>query len=136
MTDTSAEAVERLAKLYSDKFGFPPDEGTPLQQHTAATLRALVAERDAAVEKARFAALSDSAIDAIRALLGADGKIAFIDDAVAAALLRRETERDAALAREKRLLALLRRYRNETPLGHQPHMIAAEVDAALAEAPR
>lgn len=48
MTDTSAEAVERLAKLYSDKFGFPPDEGTPLQQHTAATLRALVAERDAA----------------------------------------------------------------------------------------
>lgn len=27
---------------------------------------------------------------------------------------------------------LLHRYRNETPLGHQPHMIAHEVDAALA----
>lgn len=26
---------------------------------------------------------------------------------------------------------LLRRYRAETPLGHQPHMIAHEVDAAL-----
>lgn len=29
------------------------------------------------------------------------------------------------------LRALLTRYRNETPLGHQPHMIAHEVDAAL-----
>ena len=29
------------------------------------------------------------------------------------------------------LVALLARYRNETPLGHQPHMIAHEVDAAL-----
>ena len=28
---------------------------------------------------------------------------------------------------------LLHRYRNETPLGHQPHMIAHEVDAALAD---
>lgn len=26
---------------------------------------------------------------------------------------------------------LLRRYRTETPLGHQPHMIAHEVDAIL-----
>lgn len=39
-----------------------------------------------------------------------------------------EAERD-------RLRALLRRYRTETPLGHQPHMIAHEVDAALAGAP-
>ena len=31
----------------------------------------------------------------------------------------------------ERLRALLARYRDETPLGHQPHMIAAEVDAAL-----
>ena len=31
----------------------------------------------------------------------------------------------------ERLHALLARYRDETPLGHQPHMIAAEVDAAL-----
>jgi hypothetical protein len=29
------------------------------------------------------------------------------------------------------LRSLLRRYRTETPLGHQPHMIAHEVDAAL-----
>lgn len=29
------------------------------------------------------------------------------------------------------LRALLTRYRNETPLGYQPHMIAQEVDAAL-----
>lgn len=34
----------------------------------------------------------------------------------------------------RKLSALLRRYRDETPLGHQPHMIAAEVDAALAPA--
>lgn len=32
-----------------------------------------------------------------------------------------------------RVLALLARYRNETPLGHQPHMIAHEVDALLAD---
>lgn len=31
----------------------------------------------------------------------------------------------------KRLRALLARYRDETPLGNQPHMIADEVDAAL-----
>lgn len=37
-----------------------------------------------------------------------------------------EAERD-------KLRALLARYRNETPLGHQPHMIAHEVDAALQE---
>ena len=32
------------------------------------------------------------------------------------------------------MLALLRRYRTETPLGHQPHMIAEQVDAAIAAA--
>lgn len=32
------------------------------------------------------------------------------------------------------LVALLTRYRNETPLGNQPYMIAHEVDAALAKA--
>jgi hypothetical protein len=36
----------------------------------------------------------------------------------------------------ERLRALLTRYRNETPLGHQPHMIAHEVDAALKEGQR
>lgn len=30
-----------------------------------------------------------------------------------------------------KMLALLVRYRNETPLGHQPHMIAYEADAAI-----
>ena len=29
---------------------------------------------------------------------------------------------------------LLRRYRTETPLGHQPHMIAGDVDAVLRRA--
>jgi hypothetical protein len=32
----------------------------------------------------------------------------------------------------EQLRDLLRRYREETPLGHQPHMITHEVDAALA----
>lgn len=32
----------------------------------------------------------------------------------------------------KELVRLLKRYREETPLGHQPHMIAGEVDAAIA----
>lgn len=41
----------------------------------------------------------------------------------------------AAADRIERLEALLRRYRTETPLDHQPHMIAAEVDAALEEKP-
>ena len=35
-------------------------------------------------------------------------------------------EKENAALRE-----LLRRYRTETPLGHQPHMIAAKVDALL-----
>jgi hypothetical protein len=38
---------------------------------------------------------------------------------------------EAAEARVEELQKALRRYRNETPLGHQPHMIAAEVDALL-----
>lgn len=40
----------------------------------------------------------------------------------------------AAQNRAVRLEALLRRYRTETPLGHQPHMIAHEVDEALGDA--
>ena len=34
-------------------------------------------------------------------------------------------------AENAKLRALLLRYRNETPLGHQPHMITIEVDALL-----
>lgn len=33
--------------------------------------------------------------------------------------------------RAERLAEALRRYRNEVPLGHQPHMLAHEVDALL-----
>lgn len=36
----------------------------------------------------------------------------------------------------KELEKLLRRYRNETPLGNQPHMIAHKVDALLTSAPK
>ena len=32
------------------------------------------------------------------------------------------------------LVWLLKRYRTQIPLGHQPHMIAAEVDAAITKA--
>lgn len=39
----------------------------------------------------------------------------------------------AAVAERDRFRALLIRYRKETPPGHQPHMIAGEVDAALAK---
>ena len=35
----------------------------------------------------------------------------------------------------ERALALLARYRDETPLGHQPHMIALEVDNVLGRGP-
>ena len=34
----------------------------------------------------------------------------------------------------ERLRALLARYRDETPLGHQPHMIAHQADEALGRA--
>ena len=53
------------------------------------------------------------------------------------AALSNDVERYVQIAAEQateieRLRALLRRYRTETPLGHQPHMIDADVDAALA----
>lgn len=38
------------------------------------------------------------------------------------------------IAAAPELLALLKRYRAETPLGHQPHMIAHEADAVIAKA--
>ena len=57
-----------------------------------------------------------SQADAILAALDAAGK----------AVVERNTLLEA--------LRLLRRYRNETPLGHQPHMIAHEADALLAAA--
>ena len=42
-----------------------------------------------------------------------------------------QAERDALLS----LRTLLQRYRDETPLGHQPHMIAHVVDTALGRDP-
>ena len=42
-------------------------------------------------------------------------------------------EADALKAERDTLAALLLRYRREVPLGHQPHMIAEDVDAALGE---
>jgi len=42
-----------------------------------------------------------------------------------------ETMEAEARAEAAALLALLIRYRNEVPLGHQPHMIAHLVDAAI-----
>ena len=38
---------------------------------------------------------------------------------------------DRLKAENVKLKRFLKRYRNETPLGHQPHMIAAEVDEIL-----
>lgn len=38
----------------------------------------------------------------------------------------------AVLQHRAEAVRLLKRYRLETPLGHQPHMIAHEADAALA----
>lgn len=48
--------------------------------------------------------------------------------------LRLSGERKDAAAEIERLRALLARYRDETPPGHQPHMIAAEADRALGRA--
>jgi hypothetical protein len=48
MTDTTKEAVERLAALYADAAKAGSNAPFPSHAHTAATLRALLAERDAA----------------------------------------------------------------------------------------
>lgn len=44
-----------------------------------------------------------------------------------------EKARQEEMAKRDELLALVIRYRNETPLGHQPHMIAELADAAIAK---
>lgn len=46
----------------------------------------------------------------------------------------RQREMLALKAQRDELLALVKRYRTETPIGHQPHMIAHEADAAIAKA--
>ena len=47
--------------------------------------------------------------------------------------LARHLERELAATIEQRdkALVFLHRYRNDTPLGHQPHMIAHDVDQFL-----
>ena len=40
---------------------------------------------------------------------------------------------DAALAQRDKAIAFLHVYRNDTPLGNQPHMLAHEVDQFLKE---
>lgn len=46
------------------------------------------------------------------------------------------TFRDFFVKRISQLESLLKRYRNETPLGNQPHMIAHQVDEYFAEVGR
>ena len=53
--DTSAEAVERLARLYDDAGLCRATSQHPSHAHTAATLRAMLAERDAAWKTERAA---------------------------------------------------------------------------------
>ena len=52
-------------------------------------------------------------------------------------LMRLNAEKDERIeqleAERDELLALVIRYRKETPLGHQPHMIAHLADAAIAK---
>jgi predicted RNase H-like HicB family nuclease len=47
-----------------------------------------------------------------------------------------QDEIDDLKGEREQLVALLRRYRNETPAGHQPHMIALEVDALIGKGPK
>lgn len=56
-----------------------------------------------------------------------DGEWVTFDDHAAAVAAAVTAERE----RLNRAIELLRRYRNETPIGHQPHMIAAQVDDFL-----
>ena len=49
------------------------------------------------------------------------------------ALRRAADKLDALQARVEELETMLRRYRAEVPLGHQPHMIADSVDELLGD---
>jgi hypothetical protein len=97
-------------------------KGTPLSSqlmHTAQLVDRLQGEL--AIERAKVAELELEVISA--------------KPTVSHALYQRdEAYSECKRLREQRdqLTKLLIRYRNDTPLGHQPHMIAAEVDAALA----
>jgi hypothetical protein len=61
-----------------------------------------------------------------------------VDDAAEKALWIRRADKTwhekLFLDRISKLEALLARYRDETPIGHQPHMIAHQADEALGRA--
>lgn len=53
-------------------------------------------------------------------------------DPLTKALYKEMSERHTAICLENKALRdMLKRYRKETPLGHQPHMITEEVDKLL-----
>ena len=64
-------------------------------------------------------------------------RVAELEDWIKHARGEAETRIQLRMRMQDRRIAelegLLRRYRTETPLGHQPHMIAHKVDAALGE---
>ena len=123
MTDTCREAVERLAAICG-KIAREPVTDIPAWCRDAIScafsaekmFRSLLDERDALTHditvaldsitqehEGRIAAeaaldASEGAHEAVRALLGEDASIPHIDDAVSAAITRREAERDAARA--------------------------------------
>lgn len=102
MTDTSTEAVERLAAVFDaradailrhrQEYGHT-DQNKALQdktQQTAATLRALAAERDAALAareraEAKAARMRDAGCEVVRAH---DSYMATIQDQIAAGNMR------------------------------------------------
>lgn len=71
-----------------------------------------------------------SAIGNLLAVINRDGGQSQSGD-VMADLLTGEKIVVSMLSEIERLRACLRRYRTETPLGHQPHMIAHEADELL-----
>ena len=100
-------------------------------EHNAAELRGLL-ERRRKKHEATFLELAISQRERAEAVQRAEK--------AEAEVFRNEADVDslkhhlrALQAEADRLRALLTRYRNETPLGHQPHMIAHEVDTTLKE---
>jgi len=111
--DTNTETVERLAAQYST-YGLRDDEAV------AATLRALAAERDALRLREAKAVLAANNAHRERMQSEREARNA-------------EADRDRLAAENANLRRLLARYVNETPIGHQPHMITHEARAALAQ---
>jgi chromosome segregation ATPase len=120
MTDTSTEAVERLAKdcdlarkVMSDCGTF--ETGQSIMQDAAATLRALSAERDA------LRADRDQGQRDYCALMERH-------DAHFVRAEKAEAERDAALARAERAEAVLRRLRHQITEASHPDFLFGALD--------